>query len=157
MEQDVYARKAQVVIIRHASGDRVTSMVEVLSPGNKNSRNPLRSFVEKAAATIRAGVHLLLIDLHPPGPRDPQGIHPLVWGELEDTDFTLPPDKPLTLASYAAGDVKRYFVEPVAVADALPDMPLFLDPDYYVRVPLEATYRAAWEAVPLRWRRVLEP
>lgn len=157
MEQEAYARKARAVVIRHASGDRIAAMVEILSPGNKNSRNPLRSFVEKAAATIRAGVHLLLIDLHPPGPRDPQGIHPLVWGEFEDRAFSLPPDKPLTLASYTAGDVKRYFVDTVALGDALPDMPLFLDPDTYVNVPLEATYRAAWEAVPLRWRRVLEP
>jgi hypothetical protein len=32
-----------------------------------------------------------------------------------------------------------------------------LTPDHYVLVPLEATYRIAWEAVPRRWREVLEP
>jgi hypothetical protein len=51
----------------------------------------------------------------------------------------------------------RAFIEPVAVGDPLPDMPLFLDDDFYVNVPLEETYRAAFEVQPKRWRRVLEP
>jgi hypothetical protein len=34
-------------------------------------------------------------------------------------------------------------------------MPLFLTPEFYVNVPLEATYQAAWEAVPVFWRDVL--
>jgi len=36
------------------------------------------------------------------------------------------------------------------------DMPLFLKPETYVRVPLEATYRDAYRGVPRRWREVLE-
>ena len=35
-------------------------------------------------------------------------------------------------------------------------MPLFLEPEMYVNVPLEATYRAAYRGVPRRWRQVLE-
>ena len=34
-------------------------------------------------------------------------------------------------------------------------MPLFLTPDRYVQVPLEATYQAAWQNVPEFWRDVL--
>ena len=34
-------------------------------------------------------------------------------------------------------------------------MPLFLTPDAYILVPLEATYQSAWEAVPSFWRDVL--
>ena len=36
------------------------------------------------------------------------------------------------------------------------DLPLFLTPEAHVRVPLEATYRTAFDAVPRRWREVLE-
>lgn len=36
------------------------------------------------------------------------------------------------------------------------DMPLFLDPAYYVPIPLETTYQAAYDTVPRRWRDVLE-
>ena len=44
----------------------------------------------------------------------------------------------------------------VAVGDALPDMPLYLTPEFYVNVPLEATYRTAFDAVPRLYRDVLE-
>jgi hypothetical protein len=47
------------------------------------------------------------------------------------------------------------FVEPVAVGDALPEMPLFLTPEVYVSVPLEATYQAALDGMPAYWREVL--
>ena len=59
------------------------------------------------------------------------------------------------LVSYSAGYVKRAFIEPVAVADELPPMPLFLEAEVYVPVPLEATYRAAFAAVPKRWQEEL--
>jgi hypothetical protein len=35
-------------------------------------------------------------------------------------------------------------------------MPLFLDPDKYVELPLESTYCDAFAALPRRWRTVLE-
>ncbi len=47
------------------------------------------------------------------------------------------------------------FVEPVSVGATLPDMPLFLTPETYVPVPLEATYRSAWETLPAYWRERL--
>ena len=55
--------------------------------------------------------------------------------------------------------VRRFaeaYLEHLTVGGGLPDMPLFLDPDYYVNVPLEATYQGAWRGTPERWRRVLE-
>jgi hypothetical protein len=154
-EPDVYAARAKAVVIRHASNHRVVAIVEIVSPGNKNSRNGLRSFVTKALELLRARVHLLILDLLPPGPRDPQGVHKAIWDELVDNDFALLPDKPLTLASYSAGPWPEAFVEPVARHAALPEMPLFLTPDLYILVPLEATYQSAWEAVPAYWRGVL--
>jgi Protein of unknown function (DUF4058) len=158
LEGDAYAAKAREVVIRHASGDRIVALIEILSPGNKASRPALRALVEKAAAVLRGDCHLLLIDPFPPGPRDPQGIHAAVWEELgDDGGFALPSGQPLVLAAYAAGPVKRAYVEPIAVGDVLPDMPLFLTPEVYVGVPLERTYLAAWETVPQRWRAVLEP
>ncbi|MCI0683953.1 MAG: DUF4058 domain-containing protein, partial [Gemmataceae bacterium] len=102
-------------------------------------------------------VHLLIVDLHPPGRRDPQGIHGEVWQEIAGQDYALPPDKLLTLAAYEAGISVRAYVVNVAVGDALSDMPLFLEPGLAIEVPLGITYNAAFAEVPLRWRRVLEP
>jgi hypothetical protein len=157
VEPERYAQKRSRVAIRHSSDDQVVALLEIVSPGNKASRHALRSFVEKALEFLEAGVHLLLIDLFPPGPRNPQGIHAAIWSEICDDPFELPPAQPLTLVAYAAGLVKRAFIEPVAVGDRLPSMPLFLEPEVYVLVPLEATYQAAFAAVPRRWREELEP
>jgi hypothetical protein len=156
-EMDEYALKQNTLIIHHSSGDRVVALVEIVSPGNKASRHGLRTFVEKAAAALYRGYHLLVLDVHPPGPRDPQGIHGATWEEIADDSFRLPGDKPLTLAAYSAGLKKRAYIEPVAVGDSLPDMPLFLRPGFHILVPLEETYCTAWQNVPQRWRQVLEP
>jgi hypothetical protein len=48
------------------------------------------------------------------------------------------------------------YVEPTAVGRELLEMPLFLEPEIYVNVPLEATYQAAHRGVPRRWKAVLE-
>jgi hypothetical protein len=144
------------ITIRHSSDDRMVTLLEIVSPGNKGSQHALRSFTEKAWELLDAGIHLLILDLLPPGPCDPQGIHAVIWSQTGDTNFQLPADKPLTLVSYAFAQAKEAYLEPVAVGDVLPEMPLFLEPDRYVLVPLEATYRAAFDAVPRRWRTVLE-
>lgn len=154
-EANRYAAKAKAITIRHVSNHQVVAMVEVISPGNKNNRNGLEAFVRKAREALAAGMHLLLVDLFPPGPRDPQGIHRAVWGEDCGEDYALPTDKPLTCVAYVGGPGAEAFIEPVAVGDALPEMPLFLTPDVYVPVPLEPTYQSAWEGMPAYWRDVL--
>lgn len=154
-EGDKYAAKAKAVTIRHTSNHRVIAILEIVSPGNKNTRHAVSAFVSKAVGILRSRVHLLVIDLFAPGPRDPRGIHKLVWDEFIDNDFALPAEQPLSLAAYLAGDWPEAFIEPVAVAASLPDMPLFLTPEIYVPVPLEATYESAWETVPAYWQRVL--
>lgn len=155
-EIDEYALRQKTLVIRQSGGDRIVALVEILSQGNKASRHALRAFVEKAAAALRRGYHLLLVDLQPPGPRDPQGIHGALWSEISDDGYRAPPEKPLTLAAYSAGRPLTAYVEPIAVGDTLPEMPLFLDPGTYVPVPLEATSRAAWRGMPMRWRSVLD-
>ena len=143
-------------MIRHASGDRIIALIELVSPGNKAANFALRTFVDKAAEALFRGYHLLIVDLFPPTPRDPQGIHAAIWAEFSNSDFELPPDEPLTLAAYMAGPVKRAYIEPTAVGRELIDMPLFLEPEFYVNVPLEQTYMEAYRGVPQRWKRVLD-
>jgi hypothetical protein len=155
-EPDQYAAKAKAVVIRHTSAHRVIAVAEIVSPGNKNSRHGLRSFVNKAVELIQAGVHLLIVDLFPPGPRDPQGLHKLIWDEFVDNEFALPIDQPLLLASYLANRHPEAFLEPTAVGKALTPMPLFITLDDHVNVPLEATYQAAFEGLPAYWRGVLD-
>lgn len=154
-----YLPRRRAVVVRHVSGDRVVALVEIVSPGNKSSRNGLATFVDKAREALYRGYHLLIVDLFPPTKRDPQGIHGAIfadWADDFEDAYVLPPDAPLTLAAYSAGPVKRVYVEQTAVGRELIDMPLFLTPDTYVNVPLEATYQAAYRGVPRRWKQVLE-
>ncbi len=156
-EIDLYAAKAKSVVIRHKSNHQVIAIVEIVSPGNKNNRHGLRALVDKVEEMLHGGIHLLFVDLFPPGPRDPQGIHKAIWDEFMDNEFALPAERRLTLAAYIGGPwpLPEAFVQPVAVGQALPDMPLFLTPDVYVLVPLETTYAAAWADVPSFWQDVL--
>ena len=154
-EDAAYARKANRATIRHPDGD-VVAILEIVSPGNKSSKHTLLAFARKAVEFLEAGVNLLIVDLFPPGRRDPQGIHRAIWDRLHDEPFTLPPDKPLTLAAYAVGVEFVAYVEPVAVGDPLPDMPIFLTADRYVPCPLEATYQTAWQQFPAPLKHPLE-
>jgi hypothetical protein len=152
-EAQLYANRANRVTVRHRHGD-VVAIIEIVSPGNKGSRNDFRSFVEKTAALIGQGIHALVVDLFPPGPRDPEGIHKGIWDQFAEEEFSLPRDKRLTVASYDASGVTAY-VEPVAVGDVLPAMPLFLKPGEYVPAPLEATYQSTWDLFPTPLKRLL--
>lgn len=154
-EADLYVAKANRITVRHRHG-QVVAVIEVVSPGNKASRAELRALVEKSAELIRQGVHLLVIDLFPPGPRDPHGIHKAIWDEIKEEEFELPADKPLILASYDSGPPRTAYVEPIAVGDALPAMPLFLKPEFYVPAPLEPTYQATWDVFPAPLKKLLE-
>jgi hypothetical protein len=157
-DAEFFRRKKSSVVVRHVSDDRIIAVVEIVSPDNKAARNAFRAFLEKTLNLLENRIHLLIIDLFPPTKRDPHGIHAAIWQELvEESDFVPPPDKPLTLAAYESALVVKSFVEPVAVGDVLPDMPVILEPDWCVNAPLEQTYQAAWQAVPRRWRVVLEP
>ncbi|HEX3151396.1 MAG TPA: DUF4058 family protein [Gemmataceae bacterium] len=154
---EFYRRKKSSIVVRHVSGDHIVAVLEIVSPGNKSTRDGFRAFVNKACEFLEHRVHLLLIDPFPPTKRDPNGIHAAIWGEVNDEPFILPPDKPLTLVAYECGLVTRAYIEPIGVGHRLPDMPLYLEPDSYVPVPLEATYMTAFNAMPKRWRVVLQP
>jgi hypothetical protein len=146
-ELDLYAAKANRIVIKHSLGE-VVAVIEIVSPGNKDSRHALRSFVLKAEELLRGGVNLLIVDLFPPSTRDPQGIHKAIWDQISEEPFELPADKPLTVAAYRAGPPQTAYVEPVAVGDRLPGLPIFLDAYTYVPATLEATYEVTWAKCP---------
>ena len=146
-----YARRANRIAVKHHLG-RTIAIIEIVSPGNKDTRSALREFVEKSVEFVHAGIHVLVADLFPPGPRDPLGIHHAIWEELGNDPFSFPPGQDRLLASYEANEVRVAHVQPVALGGTLPDMPLFLFESEHVNVPLEATYRAAWEACPEEMR-----
>ncbi len=156
IERVNYAKRADRVVIRHGYG-KVVAIIEIVSPRNKDSRVALRSFVEKAADILNQGVNMLVVDLFPPTPRDPLGIHKAIWDELGDQPFEAAPGKPLIVASYQGGDIPTAYVEPVGLGDTLPSLPIFLSETRYIPAPLEETYQHAWAGFPAMLKELIEP
>jgi Protein of unknown function (DUF4058) len=156
-DAEFYRRKKSSIAVRHVSGDRIVAMLEIISPGNKANRHAMQSFIAKACELLEHRIHLLIVDPLPPSPRDPNGIHAAIWAEVEDAPFVLPKDKPLTFVAYECDLTTRAYIEPIAVSDRLPNMPLFVEPNCHVSVPLETSYQTAFAAMPRRWRSVLAP
>ena len=117
----------------------------------------MADFVEKLIDFLRNGIHVLLVDLFPPSQRDPFGLHKVIWDEIgEDEPFEFPSGTDRLLASYDAGREKIAYIETIGVGNSLPEMPLYLSEDFYVKVPLESSYRTAWEASAEDFREAVE-
>ncbi len=157
VEPAMLARRRSLAI-RHGSGHRLVALIEIISPANKDRRSHVEEFVDKAESALNLGVHLLLVDLLPPGPQDRLGMHGALLQRLEESDepYDLPAGEPATLASYVAGPAVEIYIEHVAVGSLLPEMPLFLHPERFINVPLEPTYQAAYAGMPTFRRNVLE-
>ena len=153
--REIHASRSNRIVIKHHLG-RIVAVIEVVSPGNKDSRAAFRDFVEKTIDFLRTGVHVLVVDLFPPSPRDPFGIHKAIWDEIVEEDFVFPAGKDRVVASYETGAEQVAYVEPVGVGDDLPEMALCIADGMYVRVPLEPTYRATWDASPEDFRQAVE-
>jgi len=61
-----------------------------------------------------------------------------------------------TAVAYRAAPVKTAYVEPVAVGDELPELPVFLTEEEYILAPLEETYQASWAAFPGELKELFE-
>jgi hypothetical protein len=155
---DAFLQRQRSLAIRHVSGHRLVALIEIVSRGNKVRPRNIDEFTDKAVDALKHGVNLLLVDLFPPGPNDPYGIHDLIQQRFAPTKepYDLPADEPLTLAAYVAGSRVDAYLEHVAVGKAIPHMPLFVDPDRYINAPLEQTYATAYKGMPSVWRNVLE-
>lgn len=148
--------RRKTLAVRHSSGHRLVALVEIVSPANKDRHEHVEEFLDKIEDALLHGIHVLLVDLFPPGVHDRRGMHGAIWERLGDDAEDLSLDEPLSLASYVADMPTMAYVEHIAPGRALPEMPLFLDPDYYINVPLETTYQTTWRGTAEPWRRVLE-
>ncbi|NLX99887.1 MAG: DUF4058 family protein [Rhodopirellula sp.] len=157
IQREASARRRSLAI-RHVSGHRLIAMIEILSPANKDRSTSVEPFAAKAVEALDAGIHLLLVDLFPPGASDPQGIHEVIQQRISQANdhYDLPTNRPVTLASYVAGPLVDVYLEHLSRGARLPDMPLFLTPDRYINIPLEPTYEKAYSGTPSFWRDVLE-
>ncbi len=151
-----YFRKDRLVEIYQVETNRLVAVIEVVSPGNKNSQGGLEAFLRKSVEFLNAGIHLVVLDAVPPGHFAPSGIHAAIWEQL--TGEAVPaPAKPLTMVSYAAGTQVRAYVNELSPGDPLPDTPLFLEEYGCVEIPTESAYASAFQVQPTPVQDLLDP
>ena len=136
---------------------RIACVVEIVSPGNKEGRAARESFAENVVGFLKAGIHVVVVDLFPTGP----SFHDLVWNHFGTGVSERHPIGPMLVASYKAerpneDETTEAFLEPLAIGAAIPEMPAFLESDFYVNLPLEDTYMRAWSSCPKDMRYLVE-
>ena len=153
--------------IRHVRTHKIVALLEIVSPANKDRPAHLEEFSVKTADALGRGINVLVVDLFATGKHDPMGVHYSIRDRI--APLADPPQRASprsTLASYRV-DGRRIvmYVEHPQLEhpqlehpqqDAqLPEMPIFLNAEYYVNVPLEATYIEAWHGMPAFWKKVI--
>ncbi len=146
-DEDIFAAKADRIRVESVDGE-IVAVIEIISPGNKHSIGNFKKFVEKSVKYIRSRVSVMVVDLFPPTPRDPHGIHAEIWDQFEGGGEHLSDDENRCVVSYEPGDAVTAFMEPLSVGRELPDMPLFLGGRSYIKLELQPTYDIAWESFP---------
>jgi hypothetical protein len=160
-----YTALRRTISIRHVSNDRLVAMLEIVSPSNKDRPRSTEQLALKATQALENGIHLLVIDLFPPTPSAPRGIYEAIQRQLSSSGFESaaeqtmqldPSTKPVTIVALAAGTQIEVYLETAAIGAALPSMPLFLDANRYINVPLEQTYGQAFAEMPAHLRAMLK-
>ena len=150
------AAAADRVAVRDAGTDhRTVALIMMASPGDKTRTAAVARSVSETVEAMVDGVHLVLLDLLPPGPADPAGLHGAVLDRLGKR-YDPPPGEPLCAASYRCGPGWRAFAEPLAVGDPPPTVPLFLTPRHHVPLPLAGSYARARVGMGFFWDAVLK-
>ncbi len=152
-----YAGRQRRVVVK-TDRDRPVAVIELVSPGNKQGRAQVEEFASKVQHCLREGLHVTMVDVHPPGSADPRGLHAAVWERLGGEPYEPAAGRERIAAAYVAWERGQHevFAEPLALGEALPEVALFLDAGHYVNLPLDATYGRAYAGVPRKWRAVLE-
>jgi hypothetical protein len=130
-----------------AKDERRVALLEVVSPGNKDSQPRADQFRDKLVECVASGLHVLLVDLLPPTRLAP-GIGAAVARELGGADV---PEEGRSTTSFEVQErppTVRVYHATLALGATLPSAPLFLEPGRHVEVPLDPTYGEAVACLP---------
>ncbi|MCO5169576.1 MAG: DUF4058 family protein [Planctomycetes bacterium] len=136
------------VAVFSARDERRVAVVEVVSPGNKDSQQRAQFFRGKLLECLGAGLHLLVIDVLPATGVAP-GFAAEVARDLGDTSGKVGPGGQAVTSFERRSDplAVRIYHAALHEGQPLPAAPLFLLGDARVDLPLEATYLEAFEGL----------
>jgi hypothetical protein len=133
------------VQVHREGGLEMVAAIELVSPRNKGRPTSRRYFAAKCAAYLQAGVSVIVVDVVT-GRRENLYAALLELLGLAAEDHgpgelyavacrTVPPDEPVRLENWVA---------PLALGSSLPTLPLWLEADLAVPLPLERSYETTF-------------
>ena len=134
---------SEIRVFTNRGEGRLVAAIELVSPGNKDGKIKREAFVAKCVDYLASGASLLVVDLVTDHRTN---LHNEIIGKFDaPIAFELPEDSYLYAVAYrpVVRDQKteiEMWIEPLAVGDRLPTMPLRLVGDTFVPVELELTY-----------------
>ena len=139
----VFPDRFEVLVFRQFGGRQLVAAIELVSPGNKDRDETRTAFANKVASYLHEGVSVLVVDVVTERRANLHDDLVLALGFPED--LRMGGDGALYAASYrpVVRDGRPeidIWLNPFAIGDPLPTMPLRLIADYFVPVELEATY-----------------
>ena len=130
----------EVGIFSRSGGPVLAGAVELISPANKDRQSHRDALVSKCASYLQAGIGLVLVDVVTERSAD---LHRELLGRLGVAD----PGPGPVLSGVAYRPVERggataldIWLEPIAIGQRLPTLPLWLRGGLCLPVELEATY-----------------
>jgi hypothetical protein len=140
------AQTVEVHVFQDRDGPELRAAVELVSPSNKDRPLSRQTFAAKCVGYLQRGVSVIIIDtvtvrsanLHAAIAEALQVASELAWDS--PTQLYTVAYRPLLLAEQSRVET---WPESLAVGAALPTLPLWLDVDLYLPLPLEESYAAA--------------
>lgn len=133
--------QVEVLIYQQEGGPRLAGAIELVSPANKDRADHRGAFVSKCQTYLNRGVGLVVVDVV-------TDRHANLHAELlTRLQVAVDPATPGGLYAAAYHPTERdgaatldYWVEPLAIGQPLPPLPLWLRGGVCLRVDLEETY-----------------
>ena len=125
------------IIVPHTG--EVVTVIEVLSPTNKQDRNGCAHYQQKREEVLNSTAHLVEIDLLAEGERVTPEMHDRTTGALLDYRYVVSVNR-------AQGHRERYELYPIRLADCLPHFRIPLKPEHAdVTLDLQAVFGRCYD------------
>jgi hypothetical protein len=133
----------EVQVLRNFGGPQLRAAIELVSPANKDRPASRHTFAAKCAGYLRRGVSVIVVDVVT---ERTANLHAEILRAL-DSNGTPPWESPTHLYAVAYRSVRtaeqtrlEAWPEVLTLGAALPELPMWLEPDLSVPLRLEESY-----------------